>query len=47
MLLFFAVIITLFLASKPVIAIAQPFIELRWSRLKHLFKNKSRQPQER
>ncbi|WNB91357.1 acyltransferase family protein [Bacillus sp. NEB1478] len=44
MLLFFAVIVTLFLASKPVIAIAQPLIELRWSKLKQLFKQKPSTP---
>jgi fucose 4-O-acetylase-like acetyltransferase len=44
MLLFFTVIVTLFLASKPVIAIAQPLIELRWSKLKKLFKQKPSPP---
>ncbi|MFC7370132.1 acyltransferase family protein [Fictibacillus iocasae] len=31
-----AMMVTLFLASKPVIAIAQPLIELRWSKLKKM-----------
>lgn len=46
MLLFLAVIVTLFLASKPVIALAQPFIELRWSKLKRMLKPKPSRPQE-
>jgi fucose 4-O-acetylase-like acetyltransferase len=47
MIVILAIIVTLFLASKPVIVLAQPFIELRWTKLKRLFKAKSSRPQER
>jgi fucose 4-O-acetylase-like acetyltransferase len=47
MIVILAMIITLFLASKPVIALAQPFIELRWTKLKKLFKAKPSQAQEK
>lgn len=40
MLLVLAVIITMFLASKPVIALAQPLIELRWSKLNRMLKKR-------
>lgn len=42
MLLVLAIIITMFLASKPVIALAQPLIELRWTKLNRMLKKEQK-----